>query len=149
LKPATNEHSDQPTKALPASVIDVLIVDDETVIRDALGLALGQASRTVRTASSVEEALAILDAHQVRLVVTDICMPDVNGLDLIVTMATTRPGTPVLTISGGGNLGAASQVFEVAQPLGSWRSLAKPFSLQQFLTAVDELLGGKRQAARA
>ncbi len=129
-----------PVSQLTPHVIDVLIVDDESIIRDALGLALGHAGLRVRTASSVREAIALLEAHPVRLLVTDVCMPDLNGLDLIVTMATTWPEVPVLTISGGGVLGAAEQVFLVAQPLGSWRTLAKPFSLRTFLSVVNELL---------
>ncbi|HEY0968056.1 MAG TPA: response regulator [Opitutaceae bacterium] len=124
----------------PASVIDVLIVDDEPVIRDSLGLALGHAGLRVRTAATVSEAFALLEAHPVRLLVTDICMPEVSGLDLIVAMSTTWPDTPVLTISGGGALGGAEQIFEVAQPLGSCRMLAKPFSLRAFMDLVGELL---------
>ncbi len=73
--------------------------------------------------------------------VTDIFMPDVDGLELIGTVATTWPEMPILAMSGGGVLEQPEAALRVARPLGSWRTLAKPFELPAFVAAVRELLG--------
>jgi CheY-like chemotaxis protein len=102
--PATD--SDAPAEATPAPRRQggVLLVDDDARLRDLGRRMFERAGDAVYTAATGREALTFLDARadEVALVVTDLTMPDLGGLDLIDVMATRYPDIPVMAISGYG-----------------------------------------------
>lgn len=120
--------------------IDVLVVDDELPVRQSLTMALSHSGLTAVAAANGKEALALLASRPVRLLVTDINMPEIDGFEVMVEVAASRPGLPILAMSGGGGGDGPEGVLRSAQAFAPSRTLAKPFDLATFLSAVNELL---------
>ena len=87
----------------------LLLIDDEEGIRKVLGLTLADAGWKVRTASSAEEALALFRQESFPIVLTDIKMPGMDGLQLLKTLKEAQPETEVVLMTGHGDLGLAIQ----------------------------------------
>jgi CheY-like chemotaxis protein len=118
----------------------VLLVDDEPGVRWALSRQLEAKGYRVHSGSNGQEALALLASGvQIDLLVTDIAMPDVGGIELVERALQLRPGLPVLIMSGHG----MDDSIEGAVKRGS-RFLTKPFSRAVFLSEVRSLLDSAR-----
>jgi len=122
----------------------ILIVEDSHLLRNGLERALKQAGYDVVTAEDGGRAMAIFssgdpETPDVDLVVTDINMPETDGIELILSLREMQPDLPVLAISGGG-LFPKEHLLEDAQALGATHVLEKPFPLPLFVEAVERLL---------
>ena len=115
------------------TVAEILVIDDEEPIRSLLRTALEGAWYTVLEASNGREGLELCRHHAVDLVITDITMPEMNGLELILELTVEFLNMKVIAMSGeqghGNNL-------QVAKLLGARQTLQKPFSIEQLLNAV-------------
>lgn len=111
----------------------LLVVDDEEVVRSALVESFGDAF-TVRTAAGGREACALLDRENVDLVITDLRMPEMDGLELITHLRRDHPGLPVIVVSGTAN------AEEEAIKVGSVDCFTKPFSTGALRRRVEEIL---------
>lgn len=123
----------------------ILIVEDNDQLRNGLERALIQAGYDVVTAENGGRAMSIFDSSgpaspSVDVVVTDINMPETDGIELILSLREKRPDLPVLAISGGG-LFPKEHLLEDAQALGATEVLEKPFPLPLFVEAIERLLG--------
>src|ERR1044072_4898 len=78
---------------------DILVVDDDDVIRETLDELLS-VDYYCQTADTAEEAIAKLEAQRFHVVLTDISMPGLNGMELLQRVVEKYPGTPVIIISG-------------------------------------------------
>jgi len=87
----------------------LLLIDDEDGIRKVLGLTLADQGWSIRTAASAEEALALFQQEEFPLVLTDIKMPGMDGLELLKTMKECKPETEVVLMTGHGDLDLAIQ----------------------------------------
>jgi CheY-like chemotaxis protein len=123
-------------------VARVLVLDDEDEVRSVLMRALQRAGHEVLEAADGREGLDVVRTQAIDLVVTDLVMPEVDGLEFMRELARRRPGIPVIAISGGGVWDARS-LLEVAGALGALRTLSKPFELDAFLSLVAEALATK------
>jgi len=85
----------------------VLLVDDEEGIRTVLGISLADAGYDVRTAASGEEALVVFADHRPSVVLTDIKMPGIDGIELLKRIKSQNPETEVIMITGHGDLDLA------------------------------------------
>lgn len=119
----------------------ILIIDDEALVRYTIRDALGEAGHEVSEAENGEVGLARLAAAPVDLVITDILMPEKEGLATIGEIKARWPALPVIAISGGGRVGK-SGFAEAATALGADAALAKPFTAAELLAAVRECLEG-------
>jgi len=120
----------------------ILVVDDELYVRDFANRALTYAGFEVRTAENGREALLVLRREPVDLVITDLVMPEFEGLELISELRRSYPALPVLAISGA----AGGLYLKTARPLGAKAVLAKPFTVRQILEAVNQLLKSPSKA---
>lgn len=118
----------------------VLIVDDEKSLREMVAEMLQSKDLDTVVAESGIQALKILAVKDIDLVVTDIVMPDENGIDLIMDMKTKYASTPIVAISGGGGIEGRFNYLEIAKLVGADQILEKPFSAQELSTVVNELL---------
>ena len=84
----------------------------------------------------------------VDIIVTDIFMPKMNGLDAIVEMDPRAQGVPVIALSGGGQDGSGSDPLELAESLGVARTFHKPFDYRLFVQVVGELVSGRPPAGK-
>ncbi len=113
----------------------ILVIDDEEPIRTLLRAALEQDGHEVMEASSGKLGLQLYRNQPADLVITDILMPDLNGLDTILELVREFLDVKVIAISGQGD-----ERLSAAKLLGARRTLRKPFDMQELLSAVRYVL---------
>ena len=111
----------------------VLVVDDDDSIRETFQYHLGRAGYEVTTAESAEEALGILAETEPGVVITDIRMHGMDGLELLRRIRSTTPGTDVLVITAHEDMKSASQAMRE----GAYDYLVKPLDLERIEALVD------------
>lgn len=120
---------------------NILLVEDEDLFADMIGKALVTFGHAVVRARNGKEALQLYDPRTVSLVLTDLIMPDMEGVELIVALRRAHPAVKVIAMSGGGRNQPAIYLA-IAQQVGAARTLAKPFPLETLRSAVQECLDG-------
>jgi DNA-binding response OmpR family regulator len=110
----------------------VLIVDDDTELRTCLRVGLQKAGMTVDEAEDGDLALEMLEAKSFDWVITDIVMPNQDGIQLIRKLRQARPTIRIVAISGGG-IGAADNYLRMARLLGANHVLEKPFGYKELV----------------
>lgn len=119
----------------------ILLIDDDDAFRTMLRRTLERAGHTVIEAEEGQAALRLLSSPAVDLVVTDIIMPGMEGLQTIQELRRTHPRVKVIAISGGGRM-EPDGYLKVARAFGAVCALSKPFTNQELFQAIDEALGG-------
>jgi CheY-like chemotaxis protein len=119
---------------------DILIIEDDAIMREALAEWLEAAGYGVRKASDGSAGLAAVKFAAPALVVTDIHMPGTSGAMVIAQLRQRHPEIPVIAISCLFNSGHG-MAADTAVALGAARALAKPFKRGELLRAVADLLG--------
>ena len=104
---------------------DILVVDDDDVIRETL-LELFSADYSCQSAETAEQALSKLQAQRFDVVLTDISMPGLSGMELLTRVLELYPGTPVIIISGLSDQEQAQSLID----RGAFEYLLKPFRLE-------------------
>ena len=117
----------------------ILIIDDEEQIREMLAQMLTREGYEVVHANNGKEGMKACREQKVDLIITDIIMPEKDGIEMILELRRDFPHLKVIAISGGGRLGPDGYL-EMAQKLGAHRTFFKPFNRQEILDAVQELL---------
>jgi DNA-binding response OmpR family regulator len=120
---------------------DIVVIDDEPRYRRLIAQVLIAAGHEVRLAADGAEGLAMCLERTPELVITDIVMPRMEGIETILQISRQRPGVAVLAISGAE---PASVYLRAATALGAAGSLPKPFTVEQLLAAVNGLLTERR-----
>jgi DNA-binding NtrC family response regulator len=118
----------------------ILIIDDDPAVLRLFGDILECARHSVILASDGRKGLRILQEQRPDLVVTDIMMPEMDGMEVLQEISTNHASLPVIAISGGMRSSTADFVSRALQ-LGACRVLEKPIAVQAFLVAVNEVLG--------
>lgn len=119
----------------------VLIIDNDPLVCDTLKVAAESAGHTVAVAHNGHEGLDAFQAFQPDVVVTDILMPEKEGMETIVDLRRQNPAVPILAISGAAPAGNIS-FLKMAQKLGANRTLSKPFPMTDFIAAIGALVDG-------
>ena len=114
----------------------ILVIDDEAVVRMLVAEILETAGHDVLVAESAEQALSLLEAEDVELVVSDVVMPALSGLELLETLHARRASLPVILVTGAGTYETLSQ----ALTRGAAGLVTKPFSHAELQSAVAEAL---------
>jgi two-component system response regulator PilR (NtrC family) len=122
----------------------VLVVDDEADIRELLGLTLARMGLDAHCASSIAEAYALLAKDTYDLCLTDMRLPDGDGLTVVDFVAKNHPNLPVAVITAHGSTENAVAALKA----GAFDYLAKPVSLDQLRTLVRSALKLPRSAQR-
>jgi CheY-like chemotaxis protein len=117
----------------------VLLVEDDETVRDAVSLMLERAGYTVTTAENGLIAAGLLEDWEPNLVITDIFMPDGDGIETLNLVKRRWPGTPVIAISGGSPM-LRIDYLQVADDFGAAATIAKPFVTEAFLATVAKVL---------
>ena len=121
----------------------ILLVDDDEGVRTLLHKALVAAGHEVEDAWNGDVALAAYRRQPRDLVITDLVMPEKDGLETIMALRRLNPAVKIIAMSGGGRtLGLGQLYLETARTFGADRILAKPFTSTALLTAVTEVLSG-------
>jgi DNA-binding NtrC family response regulator len=118
----------------------ILVVDDDDIIRDTLFELLSE-EYLCQTAETAERAFARLEADSYDVVLTDISMPGLSGLELLGHIRQKFPNTPVIIISGIGDEDRAQGLIK----LGAFDFLLKPFSLEAVEKSVQRAVAYSRR----
>ena len=117
----------------------ILIVEDDKDLREMLKTSLLKKKYTVLEASNGKDALSHFKPAITDLVITDLIMPDEDGLKVIMKIKEIKPSTKIIAISGGGKAGPGNYL-NLAIALGADEIFSKPFSIIDLLKKIDELL---------
>lgn len=118
---------------------DVLAVDDDTVIRNIIQKTLQSAGYSVKCAENGKSALEFLKTQKFKLLIVDMVMPDVDGIQTIIKINKDHPGQKFIAISGGGRV-KADYYLDLADTLGAACILEKPFTAEKLLERVKASL---------
>ncbi len=118
----------------------ILVIDDEAPVRQVLRGALEGAGYQVWEAASGIEGVRLVCEQPINLVITDVFMPDMDGLETVGILRRDFPDIRTVAITGGGK---DPDYCAVAKILGAHETLTKPFELQQLLDAVARQVGQK------
>ncbi len=117
----------------------VLIIDDEPQIRAMLRQMLERIGLTVSDAPDGKAALQLQQKNPADLIITDIIMPEKEGLETIIEMKRLCPGVKIIAMSGGGR-NEPRDYLNLAKKLGAARTFAKPIAQNDLISAIRELL---------
>jgi two-component system response regulator HydG len=116
--------------------VDVLVVDDEPVVADAIRLVLADAGLGVAAVTDAEAALAHPALARCRLVICDVMLPGLSGLDALRAIRARRPGLPVVMTTGY----ATPEQEDLLLASGATAFLPKPFDDAELLALVGRVL---------
>ena len=117
----------------------ILLIEDDNDLRTMLRTVLADAGHTVIEARDGQEGLNLFRQAGADLVVTDIVMPEKEGLAVLLELRKAQPPVKVIAMSGEGN---ASDYLDMARLMGAAKVLPKPFRPSALLSAIYELLPG-------
>ena len=116
----------------------ILVVDDEDAICSSLQERLAMEGYQVRTASDGRKGLQLYHDHPVDLVITDVLMPELDGLEVVRTLRRLGTAIPIIAMSVGANRDL-DFLIEAAE-FGATRTISKPFRLEELVVMVHDLL---------
>jgi DNA-binding NtrC family response regulator len=118
----------------------ILLIDDDETFRAMLRMTLVKMGHEVREACDGKEGLAVFEESAPHIVMTDIVMPNQEGLETIGALKRRQPAVQVIGMSGGG-VGSAAAYLRIAKGMGADGVLEKPFSHDAMSRVLGELLG--------
>lgn len=116
----------------------ILIIDDDDTLRGIIAKSLTHAGHTVSQANNGRKGVALFKSAPTDLVVTDLVMPEQEGMETIKILHAGFPHLPIIAMSGG--LDGSPLYLDLTRRLGARITLTKPFTLQQLKVAIDEIL---------
>lgn len=127
--------------------LSILVADDVDEVRDLLQSCLTKAGHSVACATTGVGALKMLRERPFDLLITDVIMPDGDGLSVIMGIKQSKLPVRILAISGGGKYFNAESCVHVAEGLGAHAALFKPFVPQTLFGAIERAMGHEPSAA--
>jgi DNA-binding response OmpR family regulator len=122
-----------------ATRLSILVIDDDSQLRGFLREVLLDEGYQVLEAANGSEGASLYEQYRPDLVLTDIVMPEKEGIELIMELRRKAPGLPIIAMSGG-NAGFSGSYLSAAGKLGANVTLAKPFTANHLLGAISDLL---------
>jgi len=122
-------------------MIRVLVIDDDEGVRAMLQRMLEREDYEVSVAVDGLDAEDKLKQESFDVVITDILMPEKEGIETIIDLRKRHAATKIIAISGGGK-GGPEHYLRSAKSFGAHRTFAKPFECDEMLTAIQELSDG-------
>jgi len=114
----------------------ILIIDDDYSVRRALRTVLEKEGHDVVEAINGEEGARLFTKFPIDLVITDILMPEKDGVEVLLELRADHPNIKAIVISGEGQ-----EFLPAAEEFGALRTLSKPFRPSKLITVVREVLG--------
>jgi len=114
----------------------ILIIDDDISVRIALRILLQKAGHETVEALNGKEGLRVFNQNPTDLIITDILMPERDGVETLLEIRAHHPDVKVMAISGN-----AAEFLPILEDLGAQHTMTKPFNADEVLEAVQNLLG--------
>jgi len=121
----------------------VLIVEDDKELREMLKMSLLRSNFTVLEAENGKAAIMHFKPLITDLVVTDLIMPEEDGLKVVMKLRELKPSIKIIAISGGGKVGPGSYL-NLAKALGADAIYSKPFSINDLIAKIEQLLDNEQ-----
>lgn len=118
----------------------ILLVDDDDLLAESVAEYLRRHGYSVQRARDGREAMDLLARQRFALVISDIFMPEVDGIELLSMLRRCIPAPAILAMSGSGAV-RVEGMLRMAQVLGASRTLSKPFQPTHLIRLVHELIG--------
>jgi DNA-binding response OmpR family regulator len=118
----------------------ILIIDDEPSVRELLCSMLMEEGHEVVEAADGKAGMRVFQESPADLVITDLIMPEKEGIETIMELRRDFPDVKIIAMSGGGII-QARDYLGMAQGMGAHRVFEKPFGIAEMLQAVRDLLG--------
>ena len=135
--------SDIPTSSPQKTIF---VIDDDVAQLRAIGRILKHHGHDVVVARDGAAALRSLAVMPVDLLLTDIFMPEKDGLEVITAVKRKHPNVPIIAMSGGGTAASAAEILTQASKIGARMILPKPFTEEELMAAVTEMLASSGSA---
>lgn len=116
----------------------IIVIDDDNMVRKTLSTILERGGHVVRGASNGRDALALIDSDPPDILITDIIMPEMDGISFIREIRAVRPDMKILAISGGGRV-SNMEFLQLAKSMGADEILRKPINRKLLLATVASL----------
>ncbi|MBM3555501.1 MAG: response regulator [Alphaproteobacteria bacterium] len=120
---------------------EILVIDDEDMVRTSIRLILEKEGHKIVEAQNGLIGLQRIAERAYDLVITDIIMPDKEGIETIIELRKIHPSMKIIAISGGGRMGR-NNVLDVAAKFGANAAVSKPFDRKDLVATVKRVLGG-------
>jgi CheY-like chemotaxis protein len=120
----------------------ILLIDDEEEVRSTWRDMLEQAGYEVAEAANGRQAVTMFETDPAEMVITDIIMPELDGIDMIIELRRRWPSVQIVAISGGG-ISRQLNILELSKKVGADRVLAKPVTANDLTDTVQGLLDQK------
>jgi CheY-like chemotaxis protein len=129
--------------------LSILVADDTPETLEVISFCLRNCGHAVLCARGGREAITLLQDRNFDLVITDLLMPDADGMEVIMAVREHQPSASIIAMSGGGEFFSSRHLLNLAASLGADEKLTKPFSRDVLLAAVDRASGANRVLAGA
>lgn len=123
----------------------ILVIDDEPQLCRSISRTLEVAGFDTLTAGDGTEGMMLLGQFRPQLVITDLIMPVMAGIETIIEIRRTTPAMKIIAMSGGGATGDGTPFLEAAMKIGADATLLKPFRVAELLDTVDLVLAGTQE----
>jgi len=117
----------------------ILIIDDDNIIRRMLCRMVSKAGYEVLDAADGQAGIELFRENEIDLVITDLIMPEKEGIEMIMELKTDFPDVKIIAMSGGAKMGP-EEYLQMADALGAQRTLKKPIDRDDLLGAIEEIL---------
>lgn len=124
----------------------ILVIDDDQHVRGMLRTVLEDSGYNVLEAPDGNVGVQLFGENRVDLIITDIIMPDKEGLETIREIKASSPDAKIIAISGGAKVGPGTYL-KLAERLGAQRAFEKPIQISVLLSSISELLGEQKTAS--
>lgn len=122
-----------------AAVCKILVIDDDTLVRRTLCMTLAKMGYAVVEAPTGQMGIVEFKKENPDIVITDVMMPDKNGLETISELRALNPAVRIVAMSGNGPPGAGGDLLDLALDVGAVATLNKPFTIDAIRDVLDNL----------
>lgn len=129
--------------------ISILVVEDVVENREVMAVCLRSRGHDVTTAAGGREAIAIMSAHTFDLIITDMLMPDGDGVQVLTAARRVQPLAGLVAMTGGGAYFSSQNMLHVARTLGADAHLLKPFTQAELFAAIAAVCSKRAARDRA
>ena len=122
---------------------NILVIDDDKVVAGMIVAFLKADGHAVRMETNGKLGMESIASHPTDVVITDMFMPEKDGLEAIRELRVLRPDLPVIAISGGGTAAGGAEILNIARLMGAKAVITKPVMKAELLSAVQKCLALK------
>jgi CheY-like chemotaxis protein len=118
----------------------ILVIDDEADMRFILKEVLGRDGHTVDVADNGKTGVSLAELHDYDLIITDVIMPEMDGIEVLTALKLKKPGARVIVMTGGSAKIDKEMLMTFAKAMRAHKVVSKPLDLKALRVAVNELL---------